>query len=331
MLYGSGKYTYEWVEDWAKLPKGVSFVDVCGIAIDNQDRIYVLNRSYQKPMMVFNRQGDLVASWGEGHFSQPQGARSVPDGFRYGDGYFSRAHGICIAPDGSIFCTNDRNHTVSKFTPDGKLLMTLGIENKPSDTGYRDVPDAFERIAMITRGGPPFNRPTGVAVAASGEIYVSDGYGNARIHKFSPDGTLLFSWGEPGSGPGQFRTPHGIHIDKRNRVWVADRNNNRLQIFDSNGNFLGQWTDLIRTDDLFIDQDDVVYVAELCKRVSIFTIDGRLLSRWGNESNPIDKPLFFAPHTLAVDSRGDLYVAEVSFAFENVDRGPNALLKFSRK
>ena len=203
MLYGSGKYTYEWVEDWAKLPKGVSFVDVCGIAIDNQDRIYVLNRSYQKPMMVFNRQGDLVASWGEGHFSQPQGARSVPDGFRYGDGYFSRAHGICIAPDGSIFCTNDRNHTVSKFTPDGGKLKIVAARDGDwcqvsvidSGTGIKeeDLERIFEPFCQLENPLTKQTNGTGLGLALvrqiiegyGGRIWVESEYGEGSRFTFT--------------------------------------------------------------------------------------------------------------------------------------------------
>ncbi len=310
MLYGSGDYTYELVDNWAKLPEGGSFIDVSGLAIDSQDRVYVLSRS-PHPVMVFDRDGNLLSSWGEGHFS--------------------RAHGSCIGPDGTIYCTDDKNHTVSKFTPDGKLLMILGTKNKPSDTGYiGDYSDLFEKISSITKGGPPFNRPTGVALSSSGEIYVSDGYGNARIHKFSPDGKLLLSWGEPGPAPGQFRLPHSIWVDKQDRVWLTDRENSRVQIFNSRGEFLEQWTDLIRPTDVFIDDEDTVYISELCKRISIFTIGGKLLVRWGNEGQQRDRPLFFAPHAMAVDSNGDVYVGEVAVTYAKVDRGPRTVQKFAR-
>jgi DNA-binding beta-propeller fold protein YncE len=311
MRYGTGKYQYELVDGWAKLAAGESFIDISGIAIDSQDRVYIFNRS-KHPMMVFDREGNLLASWGEEHFTH--------------------AHGIYIGPDDAIYCTDDKNHTVTKVDADGHVLMALGTKNNPSDTGYRDVPDLFERISTITKGGPPFNRPTGVALSASGEIYVTDGYGNARVHKFSPDGKLLLSWGEPGAGPGQFRLPHSVLVDKQNRVWVTDRENSRIQIFDSEGHFLTQWIDLIRPQGLVMDDDDTVYVAELCKRISIFTIDGKLLARWGNERHDVRSPLFIAPHAIARDSKGDLYVGEVSMTnVMKVDRGSRTIQKFVRK
>lgn len=310
MLYGRDKYTYELVDGWAKCPKGWSFIDVCGLSIDSQDRVYILNRGAH-PVMVFDREGNLLTSWGEG--------------------FFKRAHGTCIGRDGSIYCTDDENHTVSKFTPEGKLLQVLGNKGQPSDTGYSPQSDLLASLATIKRGGPPFNRPTGVALSASDEIYVSDGYGNARVHKFTPQGRLLFSWGEPGDAPGQFKLPHSVRIDKQERVWVADRENNRIQIFNTQGEFLERWTDLLRPTDICIDEEETVYVSELGLRVSIFTIDGKLLARWSSLGQDKKTDLFVAPHAIAVDSKGDLYIGEVAQTFAHVDRGSRTVQKFARR
>ena len=309
MAYGTGKYSYELVDGWAK-PKGWSFIDVCGLSIDSQDRVYILSRSAH-PVAVFDREGNFLTSWGEE--------------------FFTRAHGSYSGPDGSVYCTDDGNHTVSKFTPEGKLLQVLGSKDQPSDTGYVQHSDLHESLATIRHGGPPFNRPTGIALSPSGEIYVSDGYGNARVHKFTPDGTLLFSWGEPGNASGQFRLPHSIWVDKRERVWVADRENNRIQIFDARGEFLSQWTDLDHPTDIFIDDEETVYVSELSRRVSIFTIDSKLLARWGSQGQVKETDLFIAPHTIAVDSKGDLYVGEVSGTHDRIDRGSRTVQKFARR
>lgn len=310
MLYGTGKYTFELVDGWAKCPQGWSFLDVSGLAIDSQDRVYVLNRGGH-PVMVFDREGNLLTSWGEG--------------------FFKRAHGSCISPDGSIYCTDDDSHTVSKFTPEGKLLLTLGKRDQPSDTGYVRQPDLYKSLATITRGGPPFNRPTGVALSRAGDLYVSDGYGNARVHKFTSDGTLLFSWGEPGDAAGQFCLPHSVRVDKKERVWVVDRENNRIQLFDAQGKFLGKWVGLSRPTDIFIDHEETVYVSELNQRVSIFNIEGKLLARWGSQGQDKETALFLAPHAIAVDSHGDIYVGEVSKTFAGVDRGSRTVQKFVRK
>ncbi len=190
---------------------------------------------------------------------------------------------------------------------------------------------AVDSLASIKRGGPPFNRPTGIALSSTGEIFATDGYGNARVHKFTPDGQLLLSWGEPGTGPGEFRLPHNVWIDKQDRLWVCDRQNNRIQLFDTSGKFLTQWTDLIRPTDVFMDNDETVYVSELRPGVSIFSRDGKLLARWSNEPKNPATDLFTAPHALAVDSRGDIYVGEVTFTHIGYDKGSRTVQKFARR
>jgi DNA-binding beta-propeller fold protein YncE len=181
----------------------------------------------------------------------------------------------------------------------------------------------------IVRAGPPFNFPTNLALAPTGELYVSDGYGNARIHKFTPEGELLLSWGQPGSGPGQFHVPHGIAVDRHGIVYVADRENCRLQLFDPDGQFIAEWTDVARPCEVFIDQHDDVWVAELGfragmwpgttapapdatgGRVSVFNSQGQLKARWGGGNNPCAPGDFFAPHDVWIDSHGDVYISEV--------------------
>ena len=315
MLFGNGDYRYELVADWAKLPAGWSFPDVGGLAVDSRDRLHVFNRS-PHPVIVFDRSGDFVSSWGEGIFNRP--------------------HGIRIH-DGAVYCTDDVNHLVRKFTLEGDLLMTLGNRDKPSDTGYVEEPDLLASLASIKRGGAPFNRPTGVALSSTNDIFVSDGYGNARVHKFSRDGRLLFSWGQPGTATGQFRLPHNTWVDKQDQVWVPDRENSRIQIFDAHGAFLTQWTDVVRPTDVFIDGNDVVYIPEIGHvgaagpRISLFTIDGRILSRWGCEPKDHQTDLFVSPHAIAVDSSGDIYVGEVAMTHAGIDRGSRVVQKFARK
>ncbi len=191
-------------------------------------------------VFVFERDGQFVGTFGEGLFTP-------------------RTHGLFIGPDDAIFCTDDGNHTVRKFTPDGQLVMTLGTPGQPSDTGY-----SVERgVESILRGGPPFNRCTDLAVAPNGDLYVSDGYGNSRVHRFSAGGDLLQSWGEPGTEPGQFHLPHAVCVAQDGRVFVADRENDRIQIFSPTGEFLEQWTDVQRPTGIRMDAQGWVYVSEL--------------------------------------------------------------------
>jgi DNA-binding beta-propeller fold protein YncE len=229
-----------------------------------------------------------------------------------------------IGPDDTVYCTDDLDHTVRRFTPDGSLLSTLGTSGKPSDTGATSVD-----YRSILRAGPPFHFPTNTALSLSGELYVADGYGNACVHKFAPGGTLISSWGEPGSGPGQFHVPHGIAVDSQGIVWVADRENSRLQRFTPDGQFIDQMTEIARPCQIAFDRDDNLYVAELGYRsgmwsgverpspdatggrISVFDRHGARINRWGGGANPTAPGDFFAPHDIALNSHGDVYVAEV--------------------
>ena len=211
-----------------------------------------------------------------------------------------------------------------KFTPEGRLLLTLGTSGKPSDTGATSID-----FRTVRHAGPPFNYPTNIAFGPDGNVYIADGYANTRIHKFTPDGKLLFSWGEPGSGPGQFRLPHGIAIGKDGTIYVADRENSRVQLFSLAGKFLAEWTDLARPCQVAIDAHGNVFVAEsglqfgmwpgtvapsadaTGGRLSIFSPEGKLLTRFGGGSNPTAAGDFLAPHDVCIDSHGDLYVGEV--------------------
>jgi DNA-binding beta-propeller fold protein YncE len=299
---GQGKFRYETLVQWEKLPPDWCFVEVAGVASDSRGRVYVFNRG-EHPLIILDRDGNFLASWGEKQFK--------------------RAHGIFIGPDDAVYCTDDLDHTVRKFTPEGKLLMTLGTSGQPSDTGIDGID-----YRTIKRAGPPFHRPTNLALAADGSMYVTDGYGNARVHKFSPEGRLLFSWGGPGVGPGQFNLPHGIALDREGRVFVADRENSRIQIFSPRGEFLAEWTDVARPMQVFIDGEDNVFVAEVGwragrfpwqspppdgagARVSVFNTRGELQARWGDAGQPEAPGDFFAPHDIWVDDRGDIYVGEV--------------------
>src|SRR5206468_11996477 len=182
------------------------------------------------------------------------------------------------------------------------------------------------------RTRPPFHYPCNASLSPDGGLYVCDGYGNARVHKFAPDGRLLFSWGEPGSAPGQFHLPHGIAVSSDGTVYVADRENSRIQLFTPSGRFLTEWTDVARPTEIFIDGHQNFYVTELGwqaglfpdmhpptpeavgGRVSVFNERGELQAHWGGGQNPCAAGDFFAPHDIWLDSRGDLYVGEVTMS-----------------
>jgi DNA-binding beta-propeller fold protein YncE len=273
MTFGSGAHTYRVQEDWARLPDGWKFGWIPAVAVDSQDRVYVYSRS-ERPMVVFDREGNFLASWGEDILKD--------------------AHGIFIDAQDHVYCVERQTHCMRKFTSDGRLLMTLGT---PGQEGA---------------DGQPFRLPTDIAFDSKGDMYISDGYGNARVHKYTAQGQWIRSWGRPGAGPGEFNLPHCVRVDRHDRVLVADRSNNRIQFFDTDGNYLMEWTGLNHPDTIFIDEDDIVYVAELDQRVSILTLEGRRLTDWGRGVKSETPGEFRAcPHGIWADSRGDLYVSEV--------------------
>ena len=183
--------------------------------------------------------------------------------------------------------------------------MTIGTRGYRSDTGVDPTAPGTEAYKGVTHGGEPFNLPAGIALAPSGEIFVADGYGNCRVHRFSPDGKLLHSWGEPGDGAGQFNIPHGVWIDRHGRVLVADRENDRVQVFTQEGEHITTWpTPLIGAALLYVDDEDMVYIPEHnAGLISILTLEGQRLAQWGSE-------IHRACHGIWLDSHRDLYVVQ---------------------
>ncbi len=220
-------------------------------------------------MMVFDRDGNFLRSWGEG--------------------LFSRAHGIHIDGDDNLYCTDDGDHTVRKISTDGKVLMTIGVPNEPAPF----------------LSGKPFNRCTHTALSPKGEIYVSDGYGNSRIHKYSPDGRHLTCWGTTGTDPGEFNIPHNIATDADGWVYVADRENHRVQVFDGNGKYEAQWNNMHRPCALYCcggAKNPTFIIGELGPgmpvntkhtnlgpRLSIVDAKGKTLARLGGQDGPVTR------------------------------------------
>ncbi len=290
VVLGAGAHRYEVVEGWPTLPAEVRLGEVAGVAVDDRDRVYLFNRG-PHPMVVVDRDGRFLQSWGHDLFRRP--------------------HGVHVAADGAIYCTDEGTHTVAKCTLDGRLLLRLGIPDRPAP-------------AM---SGRPFHRCTHTALAPDGAIYVTDGYGNAAVHKFAADGRYLFSWGQPGCDLGEFNLPHNVLCDPEGWVYVADRENHRIQIFDGDGHYETQWNNLHRPSALCALPGSCCSCAvgeigpylpvnrdtpNLGPRIS-FLVDGTRTGKLDSQGGPGNGPGQFAsPHGLAVDSLGDLYVGEVT-------------------
>lgn len=308
---GSGEYTYVVSgENWGRLPEGWFYKEATSVDIDSKDNVYVFNRG-NHPMVVFDTEGNLLRSWGEG-------------------GIFTNPHAVTIAPDDTVWCVDSVDHSIRQFTRDGKLLMSL------NERGQHAPP----------MSGRPFCNPTRVAIdPRNGEILVADGYGNARVHRFSPDGKrLLKSWGKSGTDTGQFNIVHDIDIDPDGYVYIADRENRRIQVFGPEGKFEARWADFSRSAAVHV-STGLVYVGEyygretegyeiarsLGPRISILNIEGSLLVRLSEEPFGDEPGRFYAPHGIATDSKGNIYVAEVSYSDYGMHKDPPKELRSMQK
>jgi DNA-binding beta-propeller fold protein YncE len=273
VVFGSGEFAYSPHVGWGSGTRGHELGLVSDVATDSQDRVYIFNRVPETAVLMFDREGNFLRSWGQDIFTEP--------------------HSIWIDAGDRVYLTDTGDHTVRCCTTDGEVLQTWGV------------------AGQVGAPGMPFNRPSGAMVGPSGALYVSDGYGQSRVHKFAPSGELLLSWGEPGAGPGEFSLPHSVWVDRGERVFIIDRENHRIQIFDSEGRYLTEWGDFVRPQGIFVDANDIVYVVEARPGIRIMTLDGEVLGGWTDAG---DGPGQFRqfPHSVCVDSRGDIYVGEVT-------------------
>jgi sugar lactone lactonase YvrE len=301
-VVGSGAFRYRWISDWGRLPEGMSLGDVPGVAVDSHDRLFAFQRG-EPPVIIFDRDGKFVSAWGHG--------------------VFKRTHGIHIAADDSVYCVDDVGQAVRRFSPDGRIELEITAPDQSEVTGYRRG-----HHRSVQRSAPPFCFPTAAAPSHDGRhVMVTDGYGNARLHRFDTAGELVSSFGDPGEGPSQFIIPHGIHVESDGTMFVCDRENERAQIFSPSGEFVGAWTGMNCPNNIVRGRDGYYYTSELGRtvqgppgakyvvedalspRVTVRDSTGAILAEWGA---PEPDRVFFAPHGIAIDSRGDLYVGEVS-------------------
>lgn len=281
-IVGQGHHRFRVNDDWARLPPAIE-MRAAAVTVDARDRVYCFNRVADHPVLVFERDGTFVTSWGAGLFDQP--------------------HAIRFDAEGMLWLTDGYGMRFMRFTPGGVLLREIGERGKRSVTGVPDNDLSSTAWRRVHHSAGPFNIPTDIAFAADGTMFMTDGYGNARVHRFGADGSYQFSWRQPGAAPAQFNLPHGIWIDRHGRLLVCDRENNRVQVFDQNARLLGIWpVELIGPAFIYVDADDVVYIPEHNSgMISVLTLEGERLARWGEPSHR-------SCHGVWGDSHRDIYI-----------------------
>lgn len=263
------------VHGWAKLPKGWNLGECSGVSVDKYDNVWVFNRGAH-PIVEFDRDGNFVKA--------------------FTDIKILSSHGIKVDDEGNVWGVDVDGHVVVKYSPEGRVLMVLG--NRQGTSGDNDAKYAF-------------NRPTGISFLPQGDFLISDGYINSRVVKYTRDGEYVTHWGRKGTGDGEFNLSHDVCLDSRNRVYVADRSNSRVQIFDANGKFISKWTDVGQPWGLtYSKKENAIYMADgLNNRVVKLNLDGQVQGVLGSFGKTPGK--FDFAHHIAVDSMGAIYVAEI--------------------
>ena len=262
--------SYKLDPTFPQLPKDIKLAEVSGVTINSAGDIFIFHRG-QQPIIAFDKSGKFLRSFGEGTKS---------------------AHGLRCDSDDNIWATDVVSHTVTQFAPDGKVLLTLGEKGVAGEDETH------------------FNKPTDIAFAPDGNFFVSDGYGNSRVVKFDKTGKFLLAWGKKGTGEGEFNTPHAVRLDSKGNLYVGDRENDRVQVFDQNSKFIRSFGGFAPFG-LFITADDMLFVADgRAHRVMKMTLEGKILDTIG-KLGP-EPGHFFLPHGITVDKDGAVYVTEIN-------------------
>jgi streptogramin lyase len=283
---------YHEVQGWPQLPANIKLGAVISVDVDPKGNVWVFNRN-QPPILKLDPSGKLLTSFGTDMFVQP--------------------HGMTIDREGNVWVTDaqdkdGKGQQVFKFSPEGKVLMTLG------------------KAGVAKEGPDTFNGPTDVVIAPNGDIFVSDGHvanANGRIVKFSKDGKFIKAWGKKGTGPGEMDTPHSMAMDSRGRIFVADRANSRIQIFDQDGKFLDQWKQFGRPSGVYIDKKDTIYVVDSQSNATLnpgfkrglrvgSAKDGKVTALVPFLEPDPDKTPNAGMEGVAADAMGNVYVGETT-------------------
>ena len=278
-----GDPKYEVVHGWPSLPEGYALGQVVGVDVDSQNRVWVFHRAARPVLCIDGDTGEVLSS--------------------FGDDLFENEHGLAVDGEDNVWLTDADTHVVQKYSPEGELLMTLGVKGESGEDEER------------------FNKPTDVEVAPDGSVYVTDGYGNNRVVKLDSDGKFVTAWGIKGTGDGEFDTPHGIAIDGEGQVYIADRGNSRVQVFDADGKFLSEWksdeigrpwgVDITADGNVVVaDGGDLTNTAYDRNGALLMTTEGEVIERWGSYGSQDGQ--FYWAHDIAAGPDGAVYVTDVN-------------------
>lgn len=317
-IFKCGEFAYELDKDFLTLPDFLRYTPICTGCCDENDNIYLATRDRERPIVVVDSNGNYIRDFGKN--------------------LFQFIHSVFVTNHGTLLCADSNTHVIRELTTDGELIRDFGNYNKPSDSGYdagiwRDMHRMgnmipmnlpfqkdwcfIESIKTIKRAAPPFNRPTCAVETSKGDIFVSDGYANCALHKFSNDGSLLNTWGEPGMGPGKFFVMHSLWLDKKDRIWVADREGNSIQVFTDDGELIAYCSEgLYQPSEIWAD-DQYIYVGER-GGITIFDYDVNVVAQLGFYMSSL------MTHGFCGDSKGNLYIMTLSDAL------PYSFLKLKR-
>lgn len=285
--------SWEIIPSWSQLPHSLPVMPIAGVAATEDGCLYAITRNHEHPIIAFDPQGRYMHTLGA-------------------DLDFGNEHGLSISPDGCLWVCDSARHVVYKLTRRGEVVMMLGEKDKPCDNGFRPEIPYPHNLYTIMRAGEPFNLPTGAMEAANGDIFCCDGYGNTSIHRFDKTGTLQLTFGGPGDAPGKFRLPHALWLDQHGRVWVADRDNFRVQVFDQESTLLRCFepyypkTSMYGASVLWGD-DQYVFCCQNSGGILVYDVD--TLTFRGIMPAPDQSPVM--GHSLCGDSEGSLYIGHL--------------------
>lgn len=256
---------------WPQLPAGWTFEETPGVAVDTREHVFVFHRG-PHPLMEFSAEGALLRYWGDGTYVWP--------------------HALKLDPEGFLWAIDGGGHMIVKLDKTGRVRMVLGRKQTPGKTEEN------------------FNQPTDIGFGPEGDIYVTDGYGNSRVVRYSREGRFISEWGRNGSGPGEFKLPHSVVVDRRGRVYVGDRENYRVQVFTRDGEFITQWRDFGSPWGMFITPDNFLFMCDgHANRVVKLTLEGELVGSFGLPGKIAGQ--FGFAHQIVVAPSGNLYVSEI--------------------